>query len=113
MPTPLELIAPRVPFLDPRTGYVSREWYRFFNQLYARVGGPVAETPLELAVDMDEDSGTEETKMALFMTAQEFGQLPPQAQERIDTLEQQVAALQATLAETVKRLEDTQKGTML
>lgn len=113
MPTQLELIAPRVPFLDSRTGFVSREWYRFFNQLYTRVGGPEAETPLELAVDMDEDSGSEETKMQLFATAQEFGQLPPQAQERIDTLEQQVAALQAQLTETVKRLEDLQKGTML
>lgn len=113
MPTQLELIAPRVPFLDSRTGFVSREWYRFFNQLYTRVGGPIAETPIELAIDMDEDSGTEETKMALFMTAQEFGQLPPQAQERIDALEQQVASLQAHLAETLKRLDDIQKGTML
>jgi hypothetical protein len=25
---------PRVPFLDPKTGLVSREWYRFFLSLF-------------------------------------------------------------------------------
>lgn len=28
--TATQIPAPRVPFLDPRTGQISREWYRFF-----------------------------------------------------------------------------------
>jgi hypothetical protein len=28
------IVAPRVPITDERTGYVSREWYRFFYNLY-------------------------------------------------------------------------------
>ena len=28
------IVAPRVPIIDERTGYVSREWYRFFYSLY-------------------------------------------------------------------------------
>lgn len=33
MPNTTNIIAPRVPFLDERTGLISREWYRFlFNQ---------------------------------------------------------------------------------
>ena len=31
--------APRVELLDPRTGLISREWFRFFNNLYVITGG--------------------------------------------------------------------------
>jgi hypothetical protein len=31
--------APRVPFFDPRTGEMSREWYRFFENLFLLTGG--------------------------------------------------------------------------
>lgn len=30
--------APRVPLIDERTGFVSREWFRFFNLLYNTTG---------------------------------------------------------------------------
>jgi len=30
---------PRVPFLDKRTGFISREWYRFFLSLFNLTGG--------------------------------------------------------------------------
>jgi len=42
MPNTTNIPAPRVPFIDPRTGLMSREWYRFFfNQftLLAEPGG--------------------------------------------------------------------------
>ena len=32
------IVAPRVPIIDERTGYVSREWYRFFYSLYVNSG---------------------------------------------------------------------------
>lgn len=32
------IVAPRVPLIDERTGYVSREWYRFFYSLYTNSG---------------------------------------------------------------------------
>jgi hypothetical protein len=31
--------APRVPLIDERTGYVSREWFRFFNNQFILTGG--------------------------------------------------------------------------
>jgi hypothetical protein len=34
-----QIPAPRVPIVDPRTGYVSREWFRFFNNIYVVTGG--------------------------------------------------------------------------
>ena len=44
--------APRVPLIDERTGYVSREWFRFFNNQFLLTGGgttAVTIADLELA----------------------------------------------------------------
>jgi len=42
MPSPLNetnIIAPRVPLIDERSGLISREWYRFFLNLFVLTGG--------------------------------------------------------------------------
>lgn len=36
------IVAPRVPLIDEQTGYVSREWYRFFYSLYVNSGAGTA-----------------------------------------------------------------------
>ena len=41
MPDPVNITqipAPRVELIDPRTGLMSREWFRFFNNIYSIVG---------------------------------------------------------------------------
>jgi hypothetical protein len=39
MPNTLTTIpAPRVPLIDPTTGLISNEWYRFFFNLYTLTG---------------------------------------------------------------------------
>ena len=40
-----QITAPRVDLIDPRTGLVSREWYRFFYNLYTVTGGGDGITP--------------------------------------------------------------------
>ena len=50
MPSPLNLTnlpAPRVPIVDERTGLISREWYRFFLNLFTLVGDGSNPTNLE------------------------------------------------------------------
>jgi len=39
MPNITNITPPRVELIDPRTGYVSREWYRFFYNLFYATGG--------------------------------------------------------------------------
>jgi hypothetical protein len=39
MPNITKIPAPRVPLLDERTGLISREWFRFFNNIYTISGG--------------------------------------------------------------------------
>lgn len=48
MPSPTTLITPpRVPFLDARSGFVSREWYQFFLTLFRLTGSGQNTTTLE------------------------------------------------------------------
>jgi hypothetical protein len=37
----------RVPFIDERTGFVSREWYRFFLNLFNLAGSGGNQTSLD------------------------------------------------------------------
>jgi hypothetical protein len=49
MPSPLNetnIIAPRVPLIDERSGLISREWYRFFLNLFVLTGGGKNDTSL-------------------------------------------------------------------
>ena len=41
-----QIPAPRVPFIDERTGLVSREWFRFLNNQYQLTGGGTTQTTL-------------------------------------------------------------------
>lgn len=41
-----QIPAPRVPFLDERTGLVSREWFRFLNNQYMLTGGGTTATTI-------------------------------------------------------------------
>lgn len=45
-PNATQITPPRVPIIDPRTGAVSREWYRWFYSLYNIVGGGLGVIPV-------------------------------------------------------------------
>jgi len=34
-----QIPAPRVPVIDPATGLMSREWFRFLNNVFEQLGG--------------------------------------------------------------------------
>ena len=53
--------APRVPFIDERTGLMAREWYRFFLNLFVLTGsGSNPITLDELQIGPPTDSGLTE-----------------------------------------------------
>ena len=41
-----QIIPPRVPFVDPQTGLIAREWYRFLANIFDRVGGGESATTI-------------------------------------------------------------------
>jgi hypothetical protein len=50
MPNPMNVTnipSSRVDFIDPRTGLMSREWYRFFLNLFTLTGGGGNQTSLD------------------------------------------------------------------
>lgn len=67
----------RVPIVDPSTGIITREWYRFFEQMFVRVGGDEEQTNTELVVDLHDDAGIEEIKLDSYRIRDELNQLPP------------------------------------
>ena len=50
---------PRVPFLDERTGMISREWYRFFFNQFEKVGGSASSLE-DLQLGPDSNSATQQ-----------------------------------------------------
>lgn len=77
--------APRVAFIDPRTGLMAREWYLFFLRLFINSGGS---SNLNLAAlqmaPQDSDYG------AAQMAAEQAAQTQPQHNDALATLAQQV-----------------------
>lgn len=106
---------PRVPLIDPRTGLISREWYRFFLNLFQLTGNgqnTTSLTDLQLGPPPTQQEdftdiiiniqglltqpapGTSELQAALDAVRQELQTLPPKAveelQQQLNTLRQEV-----------------------
>lgn len=103
----------REPWIDPRTGMVSRFWQQFLTDLFLRVGGATAPTNSDIAVDMPEDAGIEELRMALNAGIDSALQVPPQITIREEFLESQIRQLSEEVAALRKELQGQQQGTML
>ena len=109
---PTQLTPPRVAFLDPRSGAISREWYRFFLSLLTATQSTQAET--ELSPDVNAlmasydatfadaiqglanapDSGTAEVDAKVDALAQAAGVTPAAASEsEIADIQTQLQAL--------------------
>lgn len=76
-----QIPAPRVPLLDPRTGQISREWFRFFNNQYQITGGGstgVTINDLELAPFSDAST---EAELAATQARVQALELAPRAPE--------------------------------
>lgn len=67
---------PRVAFLDPRTGAVSREWYLFFLSLYNLTGAGTSVVSLD-DIQRSPVSPVDSVEAALGVLAQYAEALPP------------------------------------
>lgn len=50
-----------VPLVDPKTGLITREWYRFFTDTFTRIGGQTALTNTDLSTLIDQGVAGEMT----------------------------------------------------
>lgn len=103
---------PRVPFLDERTGMISREWYRFFFNQFEKVGGSASSLEdLQLgppSATVDEINNSTDVKIQGFASSPsqdallaQIAELQKQVQAAELSSEGAVMALQAQLANLV------------
>lgn len=108
-PNVTQIPAPRVDFIDKRTGLMAREWYRFFVNLYNITGGGTSQISTEdLQVSMD-GSHALQAQADVMQTALHALQSAPVIQEHIysprygsfyDTTTQTVGAINTAYAIT-------------
>ena len=115
MAAALKFIPPRVQLCDPRTGFISREWYLFFQGVFDRVGGATGESTTDLNTSMFEDAGIEELKAGLYRGMQDTSQTPPMlpALPADDPLYALVLALQDQVSELTKEIEALRQGSLI
>lgn len=112
-PTNVPIVPPRIPFLNPETGFVSQPWYLFLLSLFQLTGGSsnslddVQKGPPTLTVD--EVNAVVDKASANLAPAQD-GLLEQIAelQKQINDLEQQPASLLNQIAELQKQVEGLQ-----
>lgn len=106
MPNPLNvpITPPRVAFIDPRTGTVSREWYMFFLSLFQTAGGStvslddVQKGPPMLTVDeinVIVDKASENLRPSTESTIEQIAEL----RKQIEALEVQVRPELGTMSQ--------------
>jgi hypothetical protein len=77
MPNITQIPAPRVPIIDEKTGLMSREWYRFFINIFALTGDGSNNISLEdLQLTPREEIGTLAAKNSVSLTSDVTGVLP-------------------------------------
>lgn len=112
MPNPLNvpITPPRVAFIDPRTGIVSREWYMFFLSLFQLTGGSnvslddVQKGPPMLTVDeinVIVDKASENLRPSTESTIEQIAEL----QKQVNDLAQQPVGLVSQIAELQKQVD--------
>lgn len=94
MPDITQIPAPRVEFIDRRTGLMSREWYRFFLNLFTLTGSGTNEgslTDLQLGPPVQ----NQEFDLASVLSAAEFGGQAPVTIDQVYEMMKRVEALEA------------------
>ena len=115
MSSALKFVPPRVAFTDPRTGFITREWYLFLQGVFDRIGGSTGESMTDLAVAQFEDAGIEELKASLFASVQDSAQAPPAValMPYEDLLLMRIDGLQDQIAEMTKTVQDLMQAASL
>lgn len=101
----------RVPFIDARTGLISREWQRFLNErLGGEDGSSVEQLLLQLAT-LAGDTSQDPPRVDVIVPDD---LAPPRAAiERIESLETQVAELSALAMDLQTKINDISQGVLV
>lgn len=114
MANALSLFPARVQFVDPKTGLLTLPALKALALVFDRIGGPTAPTINELSFSDDEDSGLEEIRSEFSKAIEGLQSIPPPAEvAQAESVDTQLSALLAEMAELRKQVEDLKQGQML
>ena len=117
MPSPLNetnIIAPRVPLIDERSGLISREWYRFFLNLFVLTGSGKNDTslldlqvgpPTQPYIDIHSIDPTPASFAAYAAGSTQESQIA-ELQKQIEGLQTQMCCQVSEVAELQKQLQE-------
>lgn len=97
--------APRVPLMDPATGLISREWYRFFFNLFNLTGAGQSDTTVEDLMVAPQLEGLTQLLPDFTSGPQWDGSQTAAAPAAIDVSSGQIASELATLSGAVQSLQ--------
>lgn len=83
MSEPIAAVPPRVPFLDPRTGDISREWYLLILAIIKRIGGSNGLSAEDLALGTISNNGAADLEALLNTLTADVAQQPAQQPTRM------------------------------
>lgn len=116
MPDITNIPAPRTEFIDPRTGLMAREWYRFFLNLFQLTGSGSTDVSISdlqvvpLAIDQSGLIGQVSDAAQLASASRDDAQFT-ELVKRIEALEETAAtALLDTVSELTKRVEGIEQN---
>ena len=106
----LRFVPPRVAFVDPRSGMITREWYLFLQGVFTRIGGATGESTTDIVASLFEDAGSSETNAMLFELEQSVSQVPASQVLVMDTMQAEISELRDTVSELRKELDAIRQG---
>lgn len=112
MPNPLNvpITPPRVPFLDPRTGSIAREWYMFFLSLFQLTSG--SSVSLDDLQKFAPAASVDELNAAITEATQNLSPAEnsqsAEFTKQVEALEQRPSNLESQVAELAKQVESLQ-----
>ena len=107
MSNPIFFAPYQVPFVDLKTGIISREWYLFLQALFNRVGGTAGQGTDDILQGVPNELGAAELLALQTTAADAAGQLPPL---NVTPLDEGDIAQRDSLAELQKTIQDLQQG---
>jgi len=111
MSNPIYFAPYQTPFVDLKTGIISREWYLFLQQLFNRVGGSSSQTPDDILQGVPNELGAAELLALQSTAADDAGQVPVMLPATMfDDVIAELQQAREQVAELMKQIQGLQQG---
>lgn len=113
MSNPIYFAPYQTPFVDLKTGIISREWYLFLQQMFQRIGGTGGQSTDDILQGVPNELGAAELLALQSSAADAAGQVPVMLPATMfDDLLGELRQARDQVAELMKQIDGMQQGTV-